>query len=126
LVRGLAIQRLDERAVGPSAVSTSGDGAPEDPFHRSEIRDLGLHIFQVRAGHDPDLSTGALALIGKGEELPDFVDGKAERAGAADKRQPLEVVLVIESVACGTSRGGGQETRPLVESNRLDLAARPL
>ena len=61
----------------------------------------------MRAGHDPDLSTGALALIGECEELPDFVDGEAEHSGATDKRQPLEVVLAIESVAPGTSRGGG-------------------
>jgi hypothetical protein len=61
----------------------------------------------VRAGHDPDLGTGTLALIGEGEELPDFVDGEAEPSGAADKRQPLELVLAIESVAPGTSRRGG-------------------
>jgi len=89
LVWGLPIQRLDERAVGPSAVSASGDGVSEDSFHRSEIRDLGLHIFQVCTGHGPDLSTGALALIGEFEELPDLVDGEAERAGPPDEGEPL-------------------------------------
>ena len=107
LVRGLEVQRLDQRAVGLLAVCTSGDGIPEDPLHRSEIRDLGPDIFQVRASHHPDLGARSLALIGEFEELPDSVDGEAERAGAADKRQPLEVVLAVESVAPGTSRGGG-------------------
>jgi len=60
----------------------------------------------VRASQHPDLSTRALALVGEREELPDLVDGEAERAGAADKCQPLEVVLAIETVASGTSRGG--------------------
>jgi len=62
---------------------------PEDPLHRSEIRDLGLDIIQVRAGHDPNLGTRSLALIGELEELPDLVNGEPERAGAADKCQPL-------------------------------------
>jgi hypothetical protein len=106
LVRGLPIQRLDQRAVGPPAVGASGHGVPENPLHRSEIRNLGPDIFQVRAGHDPDLGTRALALIGEREELPDLVDGEAERSGAADKGQPLEMVLAIETVSSGTSRRG--------------------
>src|SRR5260370_42038598 len=107
LVRGLPIQRLDQRAVGPPAGGASGDSLPEDPLHRSEIRDLGLDIYQVRAGHHPGLGARSLALIGEREELPDLVDGEAERSGAADKCQPLEVVLGIEAVAPGTSRGSG-------------------
>jgi hypothetical protein len=107
LVRGLPIQRLDQRAVGPPAVCASDDGRPEDALHRSEIRDLGSYIFQVRAGHHADFSTGSLALIGELEELPDLVDGKAEPASAADKSQPLEVVLAIKTIASGTSRRGG-------------------
>jgi len=126
LVRGLEVQRLDQRAVGLLAVCTSGDGIAEDPLHRSEIHDLGPDIFQVRASHRPDLGARALALIGEFEELPDVVDGEAKLPGAADKGQPLEVVLAIETVTPGTARRSGQETGPLVESNRLDLAARPL
>jgi hypothetical protein len=48
--------------------------------------------------------TRALALIDELEELPDLIDGEAERQGAADKHEPLEVVLAVESGAAGTGR----------------------
>jgi hypothetical protein len=53
---------------------------------------------------DGNLSTRALALIDELEDLPDLIDGEAERQGAADKREPLELVLAVESGAAGTGR----------------------
>ncbi len=60
----------------------------------------------MRAGHNPDLSTWALAFIGKLEE-PDLVDGEAKLPGPADKSQPFQVVVAVEAVTPRTSRRVG-------------------
>jgi len=66
-----------------------------------------LDILQIRSGHDPDLSTRPFALISRLEKLPDFLDGKAKRPGAADEGQALEVRAAVSSIARRTSRGDG-------------------
>jgi len=66
-----------------------------------------LDILQVRTGHDPDLGTRPLALISELEKLPDFLDGKAKRPGAADEGEALEVRAAVSSIARGTPHGDG-------------------
>src|SRR5229473_7190910 len=97
--RALSRQGLDERTVGTPAARTLGDGFPEDALHGSKVRDFGLDILQVRTGHDPDLGTRPFALISELEKLSDFLDGKAERPGAADEREALEVRAAVSPVA---------------------------
>jgi len=41
------------------------------------------------------------------EKLPDFLDGKAERACAADEGEPLEVRAAVSPIARRTPRGDG-------------------
>src|SRR6266545_1223732 len=82
IARGLSRQGLDKRTIGAPAARTLGDGFPEDALHGSKVRDFGLDIFEVQAGHIPDLGARPFALISELEKCPDFLDGKAERPGA--------------------------------------------
>src|SRR5216683_5686783 len=88
IARALSRQGLDQRTIGTPAARTFGDGLPQDALHRSKVRDFGLDILQVRPGNDPDLGARPPALIGELQKLPDLLDGKAERPGAADEAEP--------------------------------------
>ena len=107
IARALSRQGLDERTLGIPAAGTLGDGFPEDALHGSKVRDFGLDIFEVQAGHNPDLGARPSALISELEKRPDFLDGKAERPGAADEGEALEVSAAVSSIPRGTPRGDG-------------------
>jgi hypothetical protein len=63
--RPLSRQGRDERAIGTPAARALGNGLPEDAAHGAKVCDLRLDPLQVRAGHDSDLCTRPLALVGK-------------------------------------------------------------
>src|SRR6266571_6106406 len=90
IARGLSRQGLDERTRGTPAARTLGDGFPEDALHGSKVRDFGLDIFEVQAGHDPDLGARPFALISELEKRPDFLDGKAERPRSEEHTSELQ------------------------------------
>ena len=105
IARALSRQGLDERTLGTPAAGTLGDGFPEDALHSSKVRDFGLDIFEMQAGHNPDLGTRPFALISKLEKRPDFLDGEAERPAAADERETPEVRAAVSPVTRGAPRG---------------------
>jgi hypothetical protein len=73
----------------------------------AKVCDLRLDILQVRAGHDPDLRTRPLALVGKFEKCPHLHDGKAERPGATDEGEAPEVRAMYRRWPAGLLAGVG-------------------
>jgi hypothetical protein len=57
-----------------------------------KVGDLPLHVLKVRRRDNSYFCTWASALIREGQQLPHLSERKAERPGAADEAEPLEVI----------------------------------
>src|SRR3990172_11156089 len=117
----LAVQRVDDRAMGAGPLGASRHRLFQHALHRLEVTDLGAYVVQVRFRDDADLGAGTPALVGERQKRPNLLEGKPERTGAADEAQPLEVRCPIEPVAACTAGRSGQQPHALVVADRLDV-----
>ena len=121
-VRVMAVfsrQPFDYRAIG-AVVAVAGIGEiGESGAHFAHERDLAVEIADVADGQRLDLGTFALAVAPEAEQVADFVDGKAEVAGAADEAEPVDVVVALVAVIAVAPVGGGDQADRLVVTDHL-------
>ena len=64
-----------------------------------QIRDLAGDFFQMRLCHGLDLGTAAGGVLIKLQKRPAILNGKAKRAGAAEKRQLVQIAVAKRAIA---------------------------
>ena len=82
----LLAQRTQDLTVGNrEPASTLADHATQFVLQRGKLRDLGLHLREMRTGQRVDLGTGTCGIVGERHELAHFLKREAQVAGAAHK-----------------------------------------
>jgi hypothetical protein len=88
-------------AVGDrEATSTSRDHARELVPECRQLRQLRLHLREVRPRHPVDIGAGAKRIArGEGQEVADLVQREAKVPGASQEVDALDVAIAEESIA---------------------------
>src|SRR6185312_6807357 len=98
-----------------AAVGEVGEGAT----HFLEQRDLLVELGEVGEGERLDVPAGAAAIAPQPQQLADFLDGKAEVAGAADEAEAVQVVGAVVAVVGVAAVRGRDEADGFVVADHL-------
>ena len=71
-----------------------------------QLMDFLIQLINVLACQIFHIAAGPLAVLPEGEQFGDFVQRKPQVTGAFDKRQRVQVVVVVQAIAAFASMGG--------------------
>ena len=111
---------LEDRAFRPMVAVAMLDQRRERRLHAAQLGDLALDLGHAGRGQGLDLRARAVPIAPvQVEQESALLDREAERAGATDETQLMEVAGVVIAITVGLSRRRPDQLDALIEADGL-------